>query len=325
MAVQEELNRLLTACVMIRRRKIEVLAQLPPKRRQQIFLHLKDKQAKKIKSQSAELATVNQMMMGRQQTAGFNSEQLQLMSNLYMSTADAKVEAVQEYVRDMLEMDDVKFLIFAHHKCLLDGIEKQCITSKVSYIRIDGQTDVQERDVLRRKFQEDEKCRVAVLSIRAAGTGLNLTAASTVIFAELTWVPGEILQAEDRVHRIGQESIRVNIHFLMAHDSIDEIIWNAIQNKLDDVGRVLDGVQDSLKVVAPAEIREHGQMSIEDFSLLQESQPVSSLADRPGKKTGVNSQLQSQSQGQTSIDRFFKKGSKRDAAEMLNTYETQYK
>ena len=85
---------------------------------------------------------------------------------------------------------------------------------KTGYIRIDGSTDSRDRDGLRKKFQEDKECRIAILSIKAAGTGLTLTAASTVIFAELSWVPGDIQQAEDRVHRIGQND-SVNIQFLM--------------------------------------------------------------------------------------------------------------
>jgi SWI/SNF-related matrix-associated actin-dependent regulator 1 of chromatin subfamily A len=76
-----------------------------------------------------------------------------------------------------------------------------------------------------------------VLSIRAAGVGITLTAASTVIFAELSWTPGDLIQAEDRAHRIGQVS-SVNIHYLLANDTVDDIIWDVVQSKLDNLGQV---------------------------------------------------------------------------------------
>eukprot|EP00798_Chlamydomonas_sp_ICE-L_P027613 gene27613-7250_t len=142
--------------------------------------------------------------------------------------------------------NDTKFLIFAHHKDLLEGIEQAVVKAKVGYIRICGSTPAKTRSSLVDKFQEDDACKVAVLGIKAAGTGLTLTSASTVLFAEMTWVPGDILQAEDRVHRIGQTS-SVNIQFLMVHNSIDDIMWEGIQGKLDTVGKVLDGKADSLK------------------------------------------------------------------------------
>ncbi|CAN1279721.1 DNA annealing helicase and endonuclease ZRANB3 [Linum perenne] len=85
------------------------------------------------------------------------------------------------------------------------------------------------------------------LSIRAGGVGLTLTAASTVIFAELAWTPGDLIQAEDRVHRIGQVS-SVNIHYLLANDTVDDIIWDVVQSKLENLGQMLDGHEETLEV-----------------------------------------------------------------------------
>lgn len=65
----------------------------------------------------------------------------------------------------------------------------------------------------------------------------NLQAASVVVFGELCWVPGDILQAEDRVHRVGQSNA-VNIYFLHVKNSVDDIIWNSVQTKLENVGQV---------------------------------------------------------------------------------------
>jgi len=71
-------------------------------------------------------------------------------------------------------------------------------------MRIDGSVPSEKRAELVNLFQNDEKCRVAILSITAASVGLTLTKAQTVIFAEYIWTPAIMVQAEDRAHRIGQ-------------------------------------------------------------------------------------------------------------------------
>ncbi len=74
----------------------------------------------------------------------------------------------------------------------------------IGYFRIDGSTAPKDRQIGVERFQSDPDCRVALLSITAGGTGLTLTAASMVVFAELYWTPALLMQAEDRVHRIGR-------------------------------------------------------------------------------------------------------------------------
>ena len=91
--------------------------------------------------------------------------------------------------------------MFAHHKDVLDYIEF-AITKKykgrLGMMRIDGSVPPAERALKVKKFQSNEKMRLALLSMTAAGVGLTLTAASNIIFAELHWTPGILAQAEDR-------------------------------------------------------------------------------------------------------------------------------
>lgn len=87
--------------------------------------------------------------------------------------------------------------------------------------------------------------RAALLSITAAGVGITLTAASTVVFAELHWTPANIIQAEDRAHRIGQKSC-VNVHYLVGESTIDNILLKQLQKKLDTTGDILNGSKEKL-------------------------------------------------------------------------------
>jgi SWI/SNF-related matrix-associated actin-dependent regulator 1 of chromatin subfamily A len=113
----------------------------------------------------------------------------------------------------MLE-NNVKLIVFAHHMIMLDGLEDAISQKGYKYMRIDGTVGSEERHNRVNNFQEDSKIVVALLSITAAGVGLTLTASSTIVFAELHWTPGIMIQAEDRAHRIGQKS-SVNCHYLI--------------------------------------------------------------------------------------------------------------
>jgi SWI/SNF-related matrix-associated actin-dependent regulator 1 of chromatin subfamily A len=208
-----ELSTVIEKAFMIRRLKNDVLNQLPGKFRRQILLETKGKDS---------MFNPNAVFLGESLDVGIMKE--------YHEASIIKREPVIKYVESMIEKN-VKFLVFAHHKEMLDALESFCDDKKVKYIRIDGGTASQKRQNLVDLFQNDEGVRVAVLSLTACSTGLTLTSGKAVVFAELYWNPGTMLQAEDRIHRIGQED-NVDIHYLVAKRTIDEKVWPKLLKKL---------------------------------------------------------------------------------------------
>ena len=108
---------------------------------------------------------------------------------------------------------------------------------KGTSIRIDGGVDMSDRDKRVKMFQDNDRIRIAFLSIRAAGEAITLTASSTVWFAELSWTPAQHFQAEARCHRIGQRS-SVECRYFIAKKTLDGPLWKLIKEKLDSIGQV---------------------------------------------------------------------------------------
>nr|XP_025608728.1 SWI/SNF-related matrix-associated actin-dependent regulator of chromatin subfamily A-like protein 1 isoform X5 [Arachis hypogaea] len=124
---------------------------------------------------------------------------------IYTNSADAKILAALEYLGTFIEAG-CKFHIFAHHQPMIDAIHECLLKKKVGCIWIDGGTPAASRQQLVTDFRYQGSCSMVVflLSIKAGGVGLTLTAASTVIFTEQSWTPGDLIQAKDRAYRIGQ-------------------------------------------------------------------------------------------------------------------------
>ncbi|KAF2362608.1 SNF2-related N-terminal domain [Trinorchestia longiramus] len=221
-----ELQILLQSKIMIRRLKTEVLDQLPGKQRKVIMLD-----PTTIEKSSNEAMTASAKQLGLLKGSDRRSALLQFFSH----TAHAKLQAVSDYVTEMLE-EGRKFLVFAHHKVMLEALCQTCERCKAMYIRVEGSTAGDVRQALVDEFQKRDDVRVAVLSITAASSGITLTAAKLVVFAELYWNPGILVQAEDRVHRIGQ-SDSVDIHYLVAGSTADDYIWPMVQQKLNVLGK----------------------------------------------------------------------------------------
>ena len=223
-----ELNLVLNSSIMIRRKKKDVLHELPPLRRQKVPIEL---------AHSKSLTDIQSAMKAVEEGEA-------QWSQLFAQLAEIKLPFVLEYITDALDRGDEKFIVFAHHYAMLDGIEealkKKLVADKSRHVRIDGRTPSEKRLALVNCFQEDPRCRVAVLSITACAEGLTFTAAGLVIFAELYWVPGTVEQAEARAHRMGTKHMAVVVEFLLVSNSPDELIYKKLQRKKRDTSNVLD-------------------------------------------------------------------------------------
>ena len=161
------------------------------------------------------------------------------LSEAYAVTGKAKIKGVLKFMESLID-NKQKFLIFAHHYEVLDAIEDYCVRHQYNYIRVDGRVELQNRYKAVKKFQSEPEWWIAILSLTASSQGITLTAASTVVFAELMWTPGILIQAEDRAHRIGQVN-DVNVYYLVARNSIDEMIFPRLKFKCSVIAGTLDG------------------------------------------------------------------------------------
>ncbi|CAN0023275.1 unnamed protein product, partial [Ectocarpus sp. 12 AP-2014] len=125
-----------------------------------------------------------------------------------------------------------KLVVFAHHKEVMDALERGLDEIGVCSVRIDGSTAQQKkRQPIVDRFQGSASVSVILLSITAAGVGITLTAASCAVFAELYWTPGSMAQAEDRIHRIGQKAKTVLIRYLVGRGTMDDGMISTIHRK----------------------------------------------------------------------------------------------
>eukprot|EP00957_Ditylum_brightwellii_P178489 13596687-Ditylum_brightwellii.AAC.1 len=238
--------------IMVRRLKSDVLSELPPKQRSIVPVKIDTEHGKSCRELMEDMQSARQSVdeLVGADAYGANFEARRLLMQAYQSSGIGKAKSVSEFVLDWLAGSTTqKVLVFAHHKEVMDTLEA-AISKKlkgVGHIRIDGAVPPAERAMRVRKFQTNGRIRVALLSVTAAGVGLTLTAATSVIFAELHWTPGVLAQAEDRCHRIGQHNA-VNIMYCVCKDqemSIDLSLWKMLGKKVGTLGRVIDGNKDA--------------------------------------------------------------------------------
>lgn len=250
----DELQDRLRSSIMIRRLKADVLTDLPAKRRSIVELP-QNGAAGAVAAETAAFAAHESAladMRARVELAKASENEADYrtavdalrdasrsafaeIARLRHDVALAKVPAVIDHLEDVIE-SGAKVVVMAHHHDVVHAIAEHFGAAAV---QLTGETPMNERDKAVRRFQSDDDVRIFIGSITAAGVGITLTAASHVVFAELDWVPGNITQAEDRCHRIGQRE-SVLIEHLVLDGSLDARMAKILVAKQDISDKALD-------------------------------------------------------------------------------------
>lgn len=154
----------------------------------------------------------------------------------YINVSNSKLDTLEELVETLISQNQ-KVVIMAKFTAEIDAICKMLKKKKIETAVITGKT--KDRDAERIKFQTNPDCKVFVGQIQATSMGITLTAASTMIFYSLTFNYADYIQAKARIHRIGQTNKCTYIH-LLAKNTIDEYILNALKNKKDLANAVVE-------------------------------------------------------------------------------------
>ena len=246
----EELNHRLRSTCFIRRNKADVLTELPPKQRSVVPLtidnrseyeHAEKELIEWIREQALKddnLLLLSQADREAHADAAANraraSEALVRIEKLKKLAARGKMAGIEAWIEDFLVSGE-KLILFASHVDIVQELARRFDAPAIY-----GDVPLPDRQKIVDRFQQDPACRVIVLNIQAGGVGLTLTAASNVAFVEFGWNPGQMDQAEDRAHRIGQTD-QVTAWYLAAEQTIDEWIIALIEEKRAVVTAATDG------------------------------------------------------------------------------------
>lgn len=221
--------------IMLRRMKSEVLTELPPKQRIPIFIEISNRR-EYMKAKDEFLEWYREHYGNEKAAKAAKAEGFVRLGKLRQLVAEGKIKAVETWINDYLESTDGKLVVFAYHRAIFDHFA----TAYKDICACGGGASAQRHQEIER-FQNDPKCRLFVGTIRADNQAITLTAANAVLFIEQGWTPGEHDQAEDRINRIGQKADSITAYYFLGQDSVDEYIWELIEQKREIITKILDG------------------------------------------------------------------------------------
>ena len=156
------------------------------------------------------------------------------------------MDALKDILSTLMDSGDNRVIIFSQFTSFLEIIGRMLVKQGYKYLYLDGSTPLKERSMLVTKFQSG-LCPIFLVSLKAGGLGLNLTAANYVIIADPWWNPAIEKQAEDRAHRMGQERA-VTVIRLVAQHTIEEKILRLHETKRELSDAILEGTDRSFKL-----------------------------------------------------------------------------
>lgn len=248
---EEKMNKLKKQIepFILRRTKSEVLTELPDKTVTILSNEMKEEQYSIYMSY---MAQARDEIMYQIDMKGFEKSQIKILSllmrlrqicchpKLFLSEytgESSKLNQCIEIIQDAV-LGGHKILLFSSYTSMFEIIEEQLKKLKINYLKLTGQTKVGERIKLVDEFNTNKNIKVFLISLKAGGTGLNLTGADMVIHYDPWWNLSAENQATDRTYRIGQKK-NVQVYKLITKNSIEEKIYELQQKKAKLIDNML--------------------------------------------------------------------------------------
>lgn len=242
----KELKKLIRPFIL-RRLKSDVMSELPDKIEKRFLIEMTKEQKKVYKSYVDDIKI-------KMKERDFTKDKITIFSYLTKlrqltldptilvegykggsGKIDVTVELIEEFIKD-----NHKILLFSQFTSVLESIKKILEAEGIEYFYLDGSTKASERVKLVNEFNNSDNIKVFLISLKAGGTGLNLTSADVVIHFDPWWNPAIEDQATDRAHRFGQKNV-VEVIKLIAKGSIEEKIIKLQESKKEIINEVMSG------------------------------------------------------------------------------------
>ncbi len=237
---KEHLRKILYPFIL-RRTKEQVAKDLPEKSEMILFCEMSDEQRNIYDAYRNDF---RDKILGVVEEKGIHKSQLTILQGLMRlrqvcdSPAIIKDESfpnvsvkLEELCREITEnISNHKALVFSQFLGMLSLIRQKLEELEIDYEYFDGSTSVGDREKAIQRFQNDENCRVFLISLKAGGVGLNLTAADYVYIVDPWWNPAVEQQAIDRTHRIGQTK-NIFAYRMICKDTVEDKIFKLQEKK----------------------------------------------------------------------------------------------